>query len=84
MRKVSLRKVAGADFWREIDPVNTPRLEPFEPGRSEIRLKAPPSYPATNGRAGGKLPAGNDTSRFPARSFSEASRKAATNHPYIS
>ena len=46
--------------------------------------KTPLSYPATNGKAGGKLPAGNDTVQFPARSFSGASRKAATNHPYIS
>jgi hypothetical protein len=38
------------------------------------------NYPPTNGKAGGKLPAGNVALRSPARSFSEASRKAATNH----
>jgi hypothetical protein len=31
-------------------------------------------YPATNGSAGGKLPVGNVTSRFPLRNFSEAVR----------
>jgi hypothetical protein len=36
--------------------------------------------PATKGKAGGKLPAGNLASRSPARSFADASRKAATNH----
>ena len=38
------------------------------------------SYPPTNGKAGGKLPAGNAALRSPALSFSAASRKAATNH----
>jgi hypothetical protein len=33
---------------------------------------------STKGRAGGKLPAGKITSRIPARSFSAASRYAAT------
>jgi len=34
----------------------------------------------TKGKAGGKLPAGNRAIRSPARSFADASRKAATNH----
>src|SRR5262245_14107207 len=38
------------------------------------------AYPATNGRAGGKLPAGNRANRSPDWSFADASRKAATNH----
>jgi hypothetical protein len=32
------------------------------------------AYPPTNGNPGGKLPRGKRTSRFPARSFSAASR----------
>jgi hypothetical protein len=43
-------------------------------------LSRPNAYPATNGSAGGKLPVGNCTVRFPARSFSTAPRKATTNH----
>ncbi len=43
----------------------------------------PDGYAATNGKAGGKLPAGNLAVRSPARSFWAASRKVATNHPYI-
>ena len=39
------------------------------------------AYPATKGKAGGKLPRGKVTVRSPFRSFSAASRKAATNHP---
>jgi len=35
--------------------------------------------PITKGKAGGKLPAGNLAIRSPARSFADASRKAATN-----
>jgi hypothetical protein len=34
-------------------------------------------YPATQGAAGGKLPAGKTTSDSPARSLAAASRKAA-------
>jgi len=34
--------------------------------------------PLTNGRAGGKLPAGKGAARSPARSFSAAVRKQAT------
>lgn len=41
-------------------------------------------YPPTKGRAGGKLPSGNTALRSPARSFSEASRKAATNQAWAS
>src|SRR4029453_5599132 len=37
------------------------------------------AYPATNGSAGGKLPAGKRANRSPDRSFAEASRKTATN-----
>jgi hypothetical protein len=46
--------------------------------KSVVR-KAGRSYPPTKGKAGGKLPSGKAALRSPARSFSEASRKAATN-----
>jgi hypothetical protein len=41
-----------------------------------VHLETNPSavYPLANGKAGGKLPAGNTTSRTPARSFSAAAR----------
>lgn len=73
--------ISDPPFLRGMGRVNTPRPEPSGRGCPEIMPKTPLSYPATNDKAGGKLPAGNDTIRFPARSFSEASRKAATNHP---
>lgn len=44
----------------------------------------PGGYPATNGKAGGKLPTGNFAVRSPVLSFSEASRKTPTNHRYAS
>ena len=43
------------------------------------RQKPRKGHPPTNGKAGGKLPRGKAALRSPARSFSAASRKAATN-----
>ena len=67
-----------ATVRHEIGRVDTPL-----PQRSSVRQEgqrlrltaaAGSAYPATKGRAGGKLPSGNVTVRFPARNFSDASR----------
>src|SRR4051794_11092883 len=58
-------------------------LELKELGKTALRrvrrARREEDYPATNGRAGGKLPAGKTALRLPCRSFSAACRKAATN-----
>ena len=43
-------------------------------GQSSGQEHRATAYPPTNGNPGGKLPAGKRASRFPARSFSAASR----------
>ena len=48
-------------------------------GRTAVKERGRRDYPATNGSAGGKLPAGNGALRFPAFSASAASLNFATN-----
>jgi hypothetical protein len=66
---------------------HTSASEPFEPKgsgpemrkRTSAQQSVPPDQAAANGSGGGKLPVGKETSRIPLRSFSAASRNAATN-----
>ena len=68
---------------REACRLSSAYTDPFGP-RLDLILSLRSSgdvflQPATNGRAGGKLPAGKQAVRSPRRSFSAASRNAATN-----
>ncbi len=49
-------------------------------GRTAVKERGRRDYPATKGRAGGKLPAGNGALRSPAFDASAAVRNVATNH----
>ena len=65
-------------YWSSGHTLALPPLEKLAPV-AVGRAAGIGNYLPTNGKAGGKLPAGNDTLRSPALSFSAASRKAATN-----
>ncbi len=77
-------ELAGLDFGGLSDTPSPPRAEwahqnAFHRRVLQSKIEAWPSYPATNGKAGGKQPAGKGAVRSPRRSFSAASRKAPTN-----
>ena len=69
------------DFPQQISPSGHTSTPPLREAHFKIcgprGLKK--RYPPTKGRAGGKLPSGNAALRSPARNFSDAVRKAATN-----
>lgn len=53
-------------------PESRPNWSALEAKRKGVLGRRP--YADTNGKAGGKLPAGNETSRIPVRSFVDACR----------